>query len=456
MISEVDDADADLGTIQVVATAKDGNNAATTANSAAASVPVVVDAVLDRVATPDQASAASATEQTTSQVVGLGLSLSFANAAYAAPSNQSYDGTRGDANETFAVKITVNGTTDLQLSSAFTGPIRRTLVTLTETAPNSGVWTLNGASQANVATAVAAVQAIVPANYDASVTGSIEVVSTDTAPGGVEVDLTDNQQTKTDTWALNIAPDVDPPTVAVTAGLTNGQLIVKEDGTATVSLQASVAAGTDDVLTGGLDHGSERDGEVRDQRNRRDGPDELQPRLRRDDRQAITIQVISEVDDADADLGTIQVVATAKDGNNAATTANSAAASVPVVVDAVLDRVATPDQASAASATEQTTSQVVGLGLSLTFANTAYAAPSNQSYDGTPGDANETFAVKITVNGTTVPSAVVGVHGANPGVTLTETAPNSGVWTLNGRRRRTWRRRSRRFRRSFRRTPTAR
>ena len=36
----------------------------------------------------------------------------------------------------------------------------------------------------------------------------------------------------------------------MTAGLTNGQLIVKEDGTATVSLQASVAAGTDDVLTG--------------------------------------------------------------------------------------------------------------------------------------------------------------------------------------------------------------
>ena len=56
-----------------------------------------------------------------------------------------------------------------------------------------------------MAAAVAAVQAIVPANSDGSVTGSIEVVSTDTAPGGAEVDLTDNQQPRRDdTWALNI------------------------------------------------------------------------------------------------------------------------------------------------------------------------------------------------------------------------------------------------------------
>ena len=119
--------------------------------------------------------------------------------------------------------------------------------------------------------------------------------------------------------------------------------------------------------------------------------------------EAITIQVISQVDDADADLGTIQVVATAKDGNNAATTANSAAASVPVVVDAVLDRFGTPDQASPASAAEQTSSQAVSLGLSLSFTSTAYAAPANQFYDGSPGvDANETFAVKITVAGDAV------------------------------------------------------
>ena len=147
--------------------------------------------------------------------------------------------------------------------------------------------------------------------------------------------------------------------------------------------------------------------------------------------EAITIQVISQVDDADADLGTIQVVATAKDGNNPATTANSVGASVPVVVDAVLDRVATPDQASPASAAEQTTSQVVGLGLSLSFANTAYAAPSNQFYDGTPGDANETFAVKITVTGDAVNLQLDPLDGGpNPGVTLTE-GP-AGTWTLNG------------------------
>ena len=66
--------------------------------------------------------------------MSLGLSLTFANTAYAAPANQFYDGTAGvDANETFAVKITVNGTTDLQLSSAFTTPPAG--VTLTETAP---------------------------------------------------------------------------------------------------------------------------------------------------------------------------------------------------------------------------------------------------------------------------------------------------------------------------------
>ena len=293
---------------------------------------------------------------------------------------------------------------------------------------------LNGTTAANVQAAVASVQAVVPANSDASVTGSIEVVSTDPVTD-TEVALGDNTETRSDTWALNIAPDVDPPTVTVTAGLTDGKLIVKEDGTATVSLQASVAPGHGRPSDGGVDHGSERDGRIRDQRNRGDGPDELRARLAgTNPSEAITIQVISQVDDADADLGTIQVVATAKDGNNAATTANSAAASVPVVVDAVLDRVATPDQASPASATEQTSSQVVGLGLSLSFANTAYAAPSNQPYDGTRGDANETFAVKITVNGTTdlQLSSAFTSNPANAGITLTETAPNSGVWVLNG------------------------
>ena len=228
------------------------------------------------------------------------------------------------------------------------------------------------------------------------------------------------------------SPDVDPPTVAVTAGLTNGQLIVKEDGTATVSLQASVAAGTDDVLTGGSITGLSATARYVINGTDVTGQTSYNLAFCGDDRQAITIQVISEVDDADADLGTIQVVATAKDGNNPDATANSAAASVPVVVDAVLDRDATPDQASAASATEQTTSQVVGLGLSLSFADTAYAAPSNQPYDGTPGDANETFAVKITVNGTTdlQLSSAFTSNPANAGITLTETAPNSGVWML--------------------------
>ena len=114
-------------------------------------------------------------------------------------------------------------------------------VTLTE--GPAGTWTLNGTTAANVQAAVASVQAVVPANYDTAVTGSIEVVSNDPVTD-TEVALGDNTETRSDTWSLNITPDVDPPTVAVTAGLTDGKLIVKEDGTATVSLQASVAPGT--------------------------------------------------------------------------------------------------------------------------------------------------------------------------------------------------------------------
>ena len=107
--------------------------------------------------------------------MGLGLSLSFASTAYAAPSNQPFDGTPGDANETFAVKITVNGTTDLQLSSAFTGNPANAGITLTERRRTRAYGRLNGTTPANVAAAVAAVQAIVPANFDGSVTGSIQV-----------------------------------------------------------------------------------------------------------------------------------------------------------------------------------------------------------------------------------------------------------------------------------------
>ena len=393
--------DADLGTIQVVATAKDGNNPATTADSVGASVPVVVDAVLDRVATPDQASPASAAEQTTSQVVGLGLSLSFANTAYAAPSNQFYDGTAGDANETFAVKITVTGdAVNLQLDPVFAAA--NPGVTLTE--GPAGTWTLNGTSQANVASAVAAVQAVVPANYDTAVTGSIEVVSTDTAPNPLEVDFSDNTQTKSDAWALNITPDVDPPTVEVTAGLTDGKLIVKEDGTASVSLQASVAAGTDDLLTKATITGLSSTAEYVINGTTVTGQTSYVLNFAgTNPSEAITIQVISQVDDADADLGTIQVVATAKDGDNAATTADSVPARRCLWwltrFSTVLRR---RTRRLLRARRSRRASQVVGLGLSLSFTNTAYAAPSNQFYDGTAGDANETFAVKITVAGDAV------------------------------------------------------
>ena len=98
-----------------------------------------------------------------------------------------------------------------------------------------------------MAAAVAAVQAIVPANFDGSVTGSIEVGVDRHRAGGTEVDFTDNSQTKSDTWALNIAPDVDDPTIA--SNLTGDYLLIKEDNSGSVTFTATRAAGTDDVLT---------------------------------------------------------------------------------------------------------------------------------------------------------------------------------------------------------------
>ena len=241
MQSSPDDADADLGSLVATATAIDPIDPTLTATSEPVTIPVIVDAVLDLVATPDQAVAPSLTEDTDLRYVNLGLSLTFVPTDYPDPADQPFDGTPGDDDSsTYAVTIAVSGdAVDLRLDPDF--KTANPGVTLTETAP--GVWALAGTNAANLAAAVAAVQAIVPANTDGSVTGTITAVSTDLAPGGEEVDFTDNSQTASDTWALNIAPDVDPPTVTVTAGLTDGKLIVKEDGTATVSLQASVAPG---------------------------------------------------------------------------------------------------------------------------------------------------------------------------------------------------------------------
>ena len=441
-----EDSDVDLGTITVTATAADGNNPAITA-TASATADVVVDAVLDEFADVAQSSAPSASEGTSVQAVSLNLTLALTNTAagvpnanFNAPSNEPNDTTQSDtdSSETFAVTITVGSAAntagvDLQLSGAPAGS------TLTETAAGSGIWTLTVSSPSDLTAAVAAVQAVVPANFDGTISGTIGAVSTDNVTGGAdqEASTADNAFTDLADWSVTVDPSVGTP--SVTSDLVGDFLLVKEDNSNTVTFTASAASGTDDVITQaevtGLDatatyeiNGATVSG-VTSHTVTFAGTNASE---------TISIEVFPP-EDSDVDLGTITVTATAADGNNPAITA-TASATADVVVDAVLDEFADVAQSSAPSASEGTSVQAVSLNLTLALTNTAagvpnanFNAPSNEPNDTTQSDtdSSETFAVTITVGSAANTAGVdLQLSGAPAGSTLTETAAGSGIWTL--------------------------
>src|SRR5690606_38726017 len=124
-------------------------------------------------------------------------------------------------------------------------------ITLTETAPDSGVWVLNAGSGADLQAALAFVQASIPAGFDGTVSGSISVTTAEantpegTAPAsGNEPDTSDNAVTDNTDFSLEVRPDTHVETSAEVG--TEGAAFLKEDVYAPVALTATPGA-TDHV-----------------------------------------------------------------------------------------------------------------------------------------------------------------------------------------------------------------
>lgn len=427
------DSSADLGTITVTATAIDAGNPGTF-TTGSASIALVVDGVLDQYGNVGQDLAPTVAEGTALQVVDLKLTLSLDDAGFAPPSHEPNDGSSADddGSETLTVTITVGGGIELQLSDAFKAA--NPDVTLVQNPLDT--WTLGDFTLANVAAAVAAVQAKVPANFDGTISGSINTTATDSAPGGDEPTLADNSRPDNANWSVTVTPQAAAPTV--TSDIIGGELVIKEDNSRTVTFSASAATGTDDILTSATVTGLQTGATYIINGVSHTGVTSANVTLAGTASATIIIEVFPP-EDSDADLGTLAVSVTATDPGHADVT-NSASASVAVIVDAVLDRYADVSQSSPASANEAAGTQTVALGLGLSFVNTTtsapnanFAAPSNEPRDTTVDDtdSSEIVAVSITVTSGTATLALDSTYAAaNLGVSLT--LQSGTTWVLSG------------------------
>ncbi|MDP3694086.1 MAG: hypothetical protein Q8R73_24005, partial [Bradyrhizobium sp.] len=283
----------------------------------------------------------------------------------------------------------------------------------------------SGATAAELAAAVAAVQAVVPANFDGTVIVTITAVSNDTAPGGVEVSILDNSVTDAAAFTLTVDPSVGTPTLNVTAGLTGGNLVVKEDNSATVTLTASVAAGTDDVLKSATVTGLETTSTYVINGTTVTGQTSYSFNFAAATTTSpITISAAGP-QDSDVDLGTIVVTVTAADGNNAAVTADSSPVNVPVVVDAILDQFVDANSATA-SVSGSASVQTVSLGLTATVATTPFIGALNGGAD---TDGSESTTATITL-GAALPAG--GSLSLASGASITLVAVDSTTYTLTG------------------------
>src|SRR5690606_1171816 len=128
-------------------------------------------------------------------------------------------GADGDASEVLptSASITVPNTAiDLVLGAGAPAGI-----TLTETAPDSGVWVLNAGSGADLQAALAFVQASIRAGVDGTVSGSMSVTTAEantpegTAPAsGNEPDTSDDAVTDNADCSLEVRPDTHVETSA--------------------------------------------------------------------------------------------------------------------------------------------------------------------------------------------------------------------------------------------------
>jgi VCBS repeat-containing protein len=444
-----EDSDVDGVNLNVAATATDGDGGET-ANSSS-NFNVTVDAVLDQFLVPGQTAQATATESGATQNVSL-LLTSTLHGIQGNPFPLSTEGgadTDGSEILPTTATITVPDTViDLAIGAGFPGN-----ATLVETAPNSGIWTLTGATAADLQQALTYVQAVVPAGFDGQIFGQISLVtlekntpsagSTEPASGS-EPDQSDNRTEVTSNFSLVVRPDTTVNTSAVVG--TQGAAFLKEDVYGPITLTATpgatdhvtqivlanVPAGwdvkddslADFTIVGGSIVGTPvYDAIAHTITFNISGAADGAP-------VSVTVQVKAN-EDSDVDGIGLTVQATSADGPN-----SFANAPVPfnVTVDAVLDAYVDVQQSSAPTVGESGASQNVSLNLS-SFIIGGVGAPFANSFAGgatldNDGSEIRPVSVQIEVPNTAIDLLLAG--GAPAGTTLTETAPNSGIWILTG------------------------
>ena len=336
-----EDSDVDLSSLTVTATAQDGNSPNLTAE-ASATVPIVVDAVLDEflVLTGDEPGFETITIngiENEGVPVPLGLSAVLNNPEFQGSGD---GGTDGDGSEL----VTMTGTVSEGGVLTF---INLAELGIEVDASVPGQWTFTGTTQADWET-LAQSFAIDPDDEfgegQITATFSTQTQEANTPEGevpasGGEPDVADNTANSDLTITLNVEV-AEQPTLALSGDVDpNGTLTVKEDGTGTIIVNIAAAAGSDDVISEikitGFDPSA--------QYTINGVP--LQPET-----EEFTITVpeggfgsdfevnitVTPLEDSDVDLSNLNVSATTQDSDLPTATA-SANVSVPIVIDAVLD-----------------------------------------------------------------------------------------------------------------------
>jgi large repetitive protein len=359
------DSDVD-GTITVSATARDITDTDVTATSTPESATIEVNAVLDEAVNVENGSN-SATESATAQVVSLKL-----DANTFSPYGQT-DDAPADASESTTATVTVPQ-----------GTVLGTLVGTTFTQLESPSFT---GSPAAVAGWLESLAVQVPAGYEGTISGSVSVTSTDTPTvGSAEID---GDNVKTDTANFTVTVTESNPDLSVT--LSRGELMIAEDGTGSMTVTASLGAGSvGDEVTSIDFSGLPSWAVVTDASGNVVGSSYTPA----DGAQSVTLTVtFTPPADSSVDAGAITVTASAADadGSNSVTTA---AQSINVDVDAILDASISAGNATN-SGTESAAPQTLGLGFSASM------LPTFGQNDG-QGDSNETGSVTVTTSAGTL------------------------------------------------------
>ncbi len=378
-----EDSDVDLGTASFTATAADISSPSTTA-TASASATVIVDAVLDQFGDVS-ASPVSGAESASEQTLGLGTSLSIADAGFA---HSLAGGADTDGSESITVTLVLNAAlpTGVTLSST-SGTV--TLVDATH-------YSVSGA---DLAAAVAGLQVTVPAGFDGTISGSIESSAVDTvSAGSTETDYTDNSKIDSAIFSVTIS---DGPSVTTDLAVVgpDGATSLKEDVPGQVLLTATPGIGdtVTEITLSGMPAGWSVDTGTITLSNGTVGSATYSGGV-------LTIAVtgatagvavvatvgITPAADSDIDATGLTLSATAVDG--AATFTGSSSESIPV--DAVLDQFGDVS-ASPVSGTESASEQTLGLGTGLSIANAGFA---HSLAGGADTDGSESITVTLVLN----------------------------------------------------------